>query len=188
MTDRESLVALLRERSIRFGSFQLASGKQSPYYIDARKTTLSALGQALTGRVGLDAIRNAGWAPVAVGGLTMGADPFAYAIARASVDEPPLVQAFSVRKAPKQHGTGRRIEGNLEPGNAVVILEDVITTGASALEAIEAVRTEGGEILGVLALVDRREGGVEAIEARGKCRVVVITTTKELGVKDPPDP
>lgn len=181
MNDRESLAALLRERSISFGDFQLASGQRSRYYIDARKATMSAPGQLLVGRLALAAIRSAGWAPVSVGGLTLGADPVAYAIARASVDQPPLIDAFSVRKAAKEHGTGRRIEGNFVPGSPVVVLEDVITSGGSALQAIAAIRAEGGRILGVLAVVDREQGGRAAIEAT-KIDVVALTTTTELGL------
>jgi orotate phosphoribosyltransferase len=183
VSERELLAALLRERSISFGDFRLASGQRSRYYIDARKTTMSAQGQLLIGRLGLLAIRSAGWAPVAVGGLTMGADPVAFAIARASVDLPPLVEAFSVRKAAKEHGTGRRIEGNFAPGDSVVILEDVVTTGNSALQAIEAVQTAGGRVLGVLALVDREQGGREAIIQHG-IDVVAITTANDLGLDD----
>lgn len=182
MNDRESLAALLRERSVRTGDFQLASGQQSSFYIDARKTTMSAQGQVLVGRLGLAALREAGWAPAAVGGLTLGADPVAYAIARASADFPPLVQAFSVRKAAKDHGTGRRIEGNFSPGDAVVVLEDVITTGGSALEAVAAVQAEGGRVLGVLAVVDRLGGGRGAIESSG-IDVVVLTTITDIGVE-----
>jgi orotate phosphoribosyltransferase len=181
VSDRESLAALLRERSISFGDFRLSSGQRSNFYIDARKTTMSAQGQLLLGRLGLAAIRNAGWAPVGVGGLTMGADPVAYAIARASADNPPPIDAFSVRKTSKDHGTARRIEGNFTPGDPVVILEDTITSGGSALQAVEAVRTEGGEILGVLAVVDRDQGGRVAIEAAG-IRVVVLTTIHDLGL------
>jgi orotate phosphoribosyltransferase len=181
VSEQESLAALLRERSIKFGDFRLASGQRSSYYIDARKTTMSATGQLLIGRLGLRAIRAAGWAPKAVGGLTLGADPVAYAIARASNDLPPLVEAFSVRKQAKEHGTQRRIEGNFEPGDPVVVLEDVITTGASALEAVRAIRNQGGEVLGVLAVVDRLQGGKAMIESE-KIKVVVLTTTKELGL------
>ncbi len=179
MTGRESLAALLRERSVTHGNFVLSSGTRSTYYIDARKTTMSAEGQQLIGPLALVAIREAGWAPAAVGGLTMGADPVAYAIARASADAPPLVQAFSVRKAAKEHGTRRRIEGNFTKGQPVVVIEDVITSGGSALQAIDAIRSEGGEILGVLALVDREQGGLDAIESSGY-KVVVLTTTNEL--------
>lgn len=181
MTDLESLAALLRERSIKFGDFRLASGQRSSYYIDARKTTMSAEGQLLIGRLGLRAIRGAGWAPAAVGGLTMGADPVAYAIARTSLDQPPLIQAFSVRKAAKEHGTASRIEGNFVSGQSVVVLEDVITSGGSALQAVEAVRGEGGLVLGILAVVDRLAGGRAALEAND-LRVVVITTIHELGI------
>jgi orotate phosphoribosyltransferase len=182
VTDWESLAALLRERSIRFGDFLLASGQRSSLYIDARRTTMSAAGQQLIGRLGLAAIRSAGWAPETVGGLTMGADPVAYAIARASADAPPAIDAFSVRKTAKEHGTGRRIEGNFEPGARVVVVEDVITTGNSALQAAQAVRAEGGTVLGVLAVVDRCQGGREAINRSGY-EVVAITTIAELGVR-----
>lgn len=184
MSEQELLAALLRERSISFGDFRLASGQRSRYYIDARKTTMSAQGQVLIGLLGLRAIRRAGWAPAAVGGLTMGADPVAFAIARASIDQPPLVEAFSVRKAAKEHGTGRRIEGNFSPGDAVVVLEDVVTTGGSALQAIEAIEAAGGRVLGLLAVVDRDQGGREAIARRG-INVVAITTLHDLGLAEP---
>ena len=181
MNDRESLAALLRERSVSFGDFRLSSGQRSNFYIDARKTTMSAQGQLLLGKIGLSAIRKAGWAPVAVGGLTMGADPVAYAIARASAEAPPPINAFSVRKSPKDHGTARRIEGNFSSGDAVVVLEDTITSGASALQAAEAIRAEGGRILGVLAVVDRDQGGRAVIQASG-IDVVVLTTVHDLGL------
>ena len=179
MTAGESLAALLRERSVKFGDLVQSSGRRSPYYIDARKTTMSAEGQRLIGVLGLDAIRAAGWAPVSVGGLTMGADPVAYAIARASADAPPLVQAFSVRKAPKEHGTRQSIEGNFAPGDPVVVVEDVLTTGGSALQAVHAVRAAGGSILGVLVVVDRQQGGRQAVEGTG-LQVVALTTTHAI--------
>ena len=182
MTSSDPLVELLRRRSVRIGDFVLSSGLRSTYYIDARLTTMSAEGLRLIGRRGLDAIRSAGWSPAAVGGLTMGADPVAYAIAAASLDAPPVVDAFSVRKEAKGHGTSRRIEGNFSPGVKVVVIEDVITTGGSAVQAIEAVRAERGDIVGVLAVVDREEGGLSAIEKFG-IKVVSLTTTTALGLK-----
>lgn len=182
MTDLEALRRLLLARSVRHGDFVLASGRQSSYYIDARLTTMSAEGLALIGRAGLRAIRDAGWAPVAIGGLTMGADPVSYAVALASVTAPPIVDAFSVRKAAKGHGTKRRIEGNFTPGAAVVVAEDVITSGGSALQAIHAIEEEGGLVVGVLAVVDREEGGRGAIEAAGHM-VVSLATTTSLGLK-----
>jgi orotate phosphoribosyltransferase len=165
--DRERLVALLLERSFRVGDFVLSSGARSRFYIDCRTTTTHAEGQAVVGRLGLAAVRGAGLRPDAIGGLTMGADPVAYAIAHASWIAGDAVNAFTVRKEPKAHGTGKRVEGCFAAGMRVVVVEDVITTGGSALKAIEAVEAEGGEVIAVLSLVDREEGGREAIEARG---------------------
>jgi orotate phosphoribosyltransferase len=165
--DRERLLALLLERSFRVGDFVLSSGARSRFYIDCRTTTTHAEGQAVVGRLGLAALRDAGLDPDAVGGLTLGADPVAYSIAHASWIAGDPVNAFTVRKEPKAHGTGKRVEGCFQPGDRVVVVEDVITTGGSALRAIEAVEAEGGTVLAVLSLVDREEGGREAIEARG---------------------
>lgn len=133
---------------------------------------MSPEGLALIGPIGLAALREAGWAPDAVGGLTLGADPISYAIAYASAlaavrSGTPMVRAFTVRKEAKQHGTGKLVEGPFRAGDRVVVIEDVITTGGSALRAAEAIRAAGGEILGVLALVDRQEGGREALERAG---------------------
>lgn len=187
---------------MRFGDFTLASGAKSSYYIDCRPTTMSAVGQRVIGRLGLAAIRKAGWAPDAVGGLTMGADPVAYAIAGASAEwrvedgerrvesasppstlrpPPSIVDAFSVRKAPKDHGTGKRIEGNFAAGMQVVVIEDVITSGGSALSAIDAVRAEGGAVIGVLAVLDREAGGTAKIEATG-VPVIALVRTVDLGL------
>lgn len=164
---RERLLQLLLERSFRVGEFVLASGQKSRFYIDGRTTTTHAEGQYLIGRLGLEAIRAAALAPDSVGGLTMGADPVAYAIAHASWTAGPPVHAFSVRKEAKAHGTGRQIEGCFEAGQRVVVVEDVITSGQSALRACAAVEQAGGEVLAVLALVDREGGGREAIERAG---------------------
>lgn len=180
--DHDALDRLLLARSVKRGHFVLASGRTSPFYVDARLTTMSAEGLTLIGRAGLAAIRARGWAPAAVGGLTMGADPVAYAIARASAERPPAIDAFSVRKDAKAHGTGRRVEGNFTTGAAVVVVEDVITTGGSALKAIEALAAEGAQVLGVLAVVDREEGGRAAIEAAGHT-VVALTTATRLGLR-----
>jgi orotate phosphoribosyltransferase len=178
----EALDRLLLSRSVKRGDFVLASGRRSPFYVDARLTTMSAEGLVLIGRLGLAAIRDAGWAPGAIGGLTMGADPVAYAVAAASVGAPPVIEAFSVRKEAKGHGTGRTIEGNFRRGDAVVVAEDVITSGGSALKAIESIVNEGGRVLGVLAVVDREEGGRAALEAAGH-RVLALSTATRLGLK-----
>ena len=181
MSSSRELVQLLLDRSVKHGNFVLASGAKSTFYIDARLTTMSAQGLALIGRLGVAAIREAGWNPKSLGGLTMGADPVAYAIARATADDPQVIEAFSVRKVAKEHGTSKRIEGNFTPGDAVVVVEDVITTGGSARQAIEAVEAEGGKIVGVLAVVDRLEGGRSRIEAMGY-PVVALTTIQDLGL------
>jgi orotate phosphoribosyltransferase len=181
-SDAAALDRLLLERSVRRGEFVLASGRKSSFYVDARLTTMSAQGLALIGRLGRAALATRGWAPESVGGLTMGADPVSYAIAHASAGTQHPVQAFSVRKEAKAHGTGRRIEGNFTAGDRVVVTEDVITTGGSALQAVEAIQAEGGVVLGVLAVVDREEGGREAIEGRGLA-VVALTTATRLGLR-----
>ncbi|HET8649118.1 MAG TPA: orotate phosphoribosyltransferase, partial [Gemmatimonadales bacterium] len=146
MSDSARLRQLLLERSVERGDFVLASGRRSTFYLDCRRTTMSAEGMVLIGRLGREAIRRAGWQASAVGGLTMGADPVAYAIAAASAAEPPQLDAFSVRKEAKGHGTKRLIEGNFRPGSQVVVVEDVITTGNSALQAVAAVREAGGSV------------------------------------------
>lgn len=142
---------------------------------------MSAEGQGLIGRLGLAAILAAGWQPRAIGGLTMGADPVAYAIAAASWGGQLVIDAFSVRKEAKDHGTAQLIEGNFTPGDEVVVVEDVITSGGSAQKAIAAVRAAGGRVAGVLAVVDREQGGRQVLTGAGY-RVVSLTTTTELGL------
>jgi orotate phosphoribosyltransferase len=179
MSKRNDLITLLATRSAKRGNFTLASGRQSSLYIDARITTMSPDGLAVIGPLGLEAIRGAGWKADSVGGLTLGADPIAYAIAYASATTDAPVRAFTVRKEPKTHGTGRLIEGPFKAGDSVVVIEDTITTGSSALRAIDAVREGGGSVAGVLALVDREEGGREALEAKGH-RVISLASASEI--------
>lgn len=179
MDSRSRLIELLAVRSARRGHFTLASGKESDLYIDCRPTTMHPEGLALIGPLGLDAIAAQGWRPDAVGGLTLGADPVSYAIAYASQLAGTPLRAFTVRKEAKSHGTGKVIEGAFEPGDRVVVVEDVITSGGSALRAAESVRAGGGEVVGVLAVVDREEGGSAAIEAAG-LRVKALVTAREI--------
>lgn len=167
MSDHDRLLSLLADRSARRGHFTLASGRQSTLYIDARLTTMSPDGLALIGPLALAALRAADWRVDAVGGLTLGADPVSYAIAYASALAGTPLRAFTVRKEAKAYGTGRLIEGPFREGDRVAVIEDVITTGGSALRAVEAVRAAGGVVTGVLALVDREEGGREALEGAG---------------------
>ncbi len=180
--DLERLRRLLLERSVRRGDFVLASGQRSSFYVDCRLTTMSAEGQGLIGRLGWRAVRTAGWRPRSVGGLTMGADPVAYAIAAASFGTELVVDAFSVRKEAKAHGTGRVVEGCFAEGDDVVVVEDVITTGGSAQRAIAAVEAAGGRVLGVVAVVDREEGGRAALEGQGR-EVVALIGAGELGLR-----
>ena len=144
---------MLAQKSFCIGDFKLSSGASSDYYIDCRTTTLDARGAQLTGQVFLEQIREQGWEPKAIGGLTMGADPIVVAVAVASG----TIHGFLVRKSEKQHGTGRRIEGFAEKGARVVIVDDVCTTGSSTVQAIEAAREFGFEVIGVMCLVERQE-------------------------------
>jgi orotate phosphoribosyltransferase len=150
---RQKLLTTLAHKSFRLGEFKLSSGGTSDYYIDCRTTTLDAKGSHLTGEVFLEEIRQRGWKPQAIGGLTMGADPIVSAVAVVSGE----LNGFLVRKAEKQHGTGQRIEGFRQKGASVVIVDDVCTTGASTIQAIEAAREFGFEIVGVMCLVEREE-------------------------------
>jgi orotate phosphoribosyltransferase len=150
---RHELLSLLARQSFKLGEFTLSSGGKSDYYIDCRTTTLDARGAQLTGKVFLEEIQARGWKPQAIGGLTMGADPIVVAVSVTSGD----VDGFLVRKAEKQHGTGQRIEGFREKGARVVIVDDVCTTGASTVQAIEAARAFGFDVVGAMCLVEREE-------------------------------
>ena len=140
---------------------------------------MSPEGLSLIGRLGLAALQDSGWRVDSVGGLTLGADPIAYAIAYTSALTGAPIRAFTVRKEAKTHGMGRLIEGPFQAGDRVAIIEDVITTGNSALQAAEAVSTAGGVVAGVLALVDREEGGRGALEARG-FSVIALTCVSDV--------
>lgn len=178
MTDQSALVALLAERSTKRGHFTLASGKQSKYYVDARLTTMSPEGLSVIGPLALFTLRQSGWEVDSVGGLTLGADPISYAISYASARSDRPLRAFTVRKEVKSHGTGKAIEGPFKEGDRVAVIEDVITTGGSALRAIEAVRAANGIVAGVLALVDREEGGRQAIEATGLSVISLVAASQ----------
>jgi orotate phosphoribosyltransferase len=150
---RQKLLSTLAHKSFKLGEFKLSSGGTSDYYIDCRTTTLDAKGSRLAGEVFVEEIRQRGWKPRAIGGLTMGADPIVVAVSVVSGE----LDGFLVRKAEKQHGTGQRIEGFREKGARVVIVDDVCTTGASTVQAIEAAREFGFEVVGVMCLVEREE-------------------------------
>jgi orotate phosphoribosyltransferase len=182
---KEELRDVLQQKSVCHGNFTLASGVQSDFYVDAKLTTSDPQSAMLVGRVGWQLVQRTAAARNisvnSIGGLTMGADWIALSIGIAAhLDDPPtVVQIFSVRKSAKEHGRLKRIEGNFSPGDSVVVVDDVLTTGGSTLQAIDAIEEAGGHVGFVIALVDREEGGREAIERRGHM-VVPIFTRSEL--------
>lgn len=148
------------------GDFTLSSGKQANYYVDMRKLTLDHRAAPAIGRIMLDLIADIPDV-ASVGGLTLGADPIANAILHESVHAGSPLDAFVVRKEPKDHGRGRQIEGADVSGKRVVVVEDTSTTGQSALKAVEALRREGAEVVAVAVIVDRATGAQAAVEAAG---------------------
>ena len=178
ISPRQELLRLLATKSFRLGDFKLSSGGRSDYYIDCRTTTLDARGAQLTGQVFLDEIRRRGWDPEAIGGLTMGADPIVVAVAVTSG----TLNGFLVRKAEKQHGTGQRIEGFRGKDARVVIVDDVCTTGASTIQAIEAAREFGFDVAGVMCLVEREEahGRADVEKAAAPAAFVAVFTANDV--------
>ncbi len=179
--DRQRLLALLTQKSYAKRQVTLASGRESDFYIDCKKTVLTAEGHWLVGRLLLDAVHRLAPTAVGVGGLTMGADPLASAVSTVSHFSARPLDAFLVRKEPKGHGTGQWVEGLSAFGHGarVAIVEDVITSGGSALKAVERARAEGLEPVGIFAVVDRQEGGREALEAQG-LQVTALFTRKDF--------
>jgi len=175
---RQRLLSTLAQKSFRLGEFKLSSGGTSDYYIDCRTTTLDAKGSRLTGEVFFEEIQKRGWKAQAIGGLTMGADPIVVAVSVVSGE----LNGFLVRKAEKQHGTGQRIEGFREKGSRVVIVDDVCTTGASTVQAIEAAREFGFEVIGAMCLVEREEakGRPNVEKAASPAPFVSIFTANEI--------
>jgi orotate phosphoribosyltransferase len=182
---RAALKALLTTRAFERRRVTLASGRLSNFYLDCKQVTLDAVGHVLVGRLLFAALaeheRQSGATIVGVGGLTLGADPIASAVSLISALEGAPVPAFIVRKEPKGHGTGAYLEGarNLVPGGEVVVVEDVVTTGDSALKAVRRVRDAGFRVGLVLGLVDRLEGGREAIEAE-QLRLVTLFSRRDF--------
>jgi len=193
-THAQQLLSLLARSSFRLGIFKLSSGGTSDYYIDCRITTLHAEGGRLTGQAILELLEAHHIVPEAVGGLTMGADPIVSNVATASayraLSHPgaPLVHGFLVRKAEKAHGAGRRIEGFCRQGARVVIVDDVCTTGASTIAAIEAAEEAGMKVVAVVCIVEREEAqGRSAVEAAAKgapfLRLFTASQVREEHVK-----
>jgi orotate phosphoribosyltransferase len=188
---KSELLAILNAKSVCRGDFTLASGAKSDLYIDARVTTSDPRAALLIGRIGWELIKKTAaerGVPVdGIGGLTRGADWFALSVGICAQleDRANQLNVFSVRKSVKEHGRQKRIEGNFGRGESVVVVDDVITTGGSTLQAIEAVESEGGHVAFVLVLMDREEGGRAAIERRGHAVVPIFTRTDLVGRAQP---
>jgi len=178
--NRELLRQMVVDRALSRGSFILASGRESSYYLDGRLVTLSPDGAYLIGKIMFDIIKDMN--VQGVGGLTMGADPVASAISIVSYLEGKPIPAFLVRKEAKGHGKGKQVEGPLPENANVVIVEDTVTTGGSPLKAIEAVEAIGCKVVAVLSLVDRMEGAREALESRGY-KFIPVFTVRDLGIE-----
>ncbi len=163
--DRKRLFDILLERSLRFGDFTLSSGAKSQYYIDVRQTSLHPEGALLIAKFLFPLLKGKG--VEGVGGLTLGADPIAGAVALWSQLHGTPMSGFIVRKEAKSHGAARRVEGPFREGMKVAVVDDVITKGGSALQAFEAVREAGADVRLVACVVDRGEGGPEEFAARG---------------------
>lgn len=175
--DRNLLISIIRKYALKFGQFTLASGKQASYYLDCRTVTLHPQGanQIAAGMLELIMSNHFGSIPDAVGGLAIGADPITASIVVHSGLKDGSLLGFMVRKEAKQHGTGKLVEGPVTPGMKCVIVEDVITSGGSALKAAQAAQEFGLEVIGVLGVIDRLEGGQAAFEAKGIKLATLLT-------------
>ena len=177
--DRHRLIELIKTHALQFGKFTLASGKEASFYLDCRKLTLHPQGANQIAAGMLQML--AGQLPDAIGGMAIGADPISAATITVAGQRNENLLGFIVRKEAKQHGTGRQVEGPVEPGMSAVIVEDVVTSGGSALKAVDAAREFGLQVDRILAVVDRLEGGREAIEAAG-LKLQTLVTVRDLGI------
>jgi orotate phosphoribosyltransferase len=179
MHDREALKQLIRDKALKFGDFTLASGKKATYYLDCRQITLDSQGARLIAASMLDLL--APNIPDLVGGMAIGADPITAAILTLAGIQNKKLRGVMVRKEPKQHGTGRTVEGPFQPGESIAIVEDVVTTGGSSLLAIERCEEAGLKVQRVLAIIDRLEGGHEAFASRGH-KLTTLFTIRDFGI------
>lgn len=182
MYDKSRLQALVRERALRFGDFALASGKKATYYLDGKQVTLDARGLRLVSEGLLDLLSDLQFD--AVGGMSIGADPIVAGILTVAAERGRDLQGFLVRKEAKGHGTGRFIEGPVQPGAKVAIVEDVVTTGGSSITAVERVQEFGAHPVVVAAIIDRMEGGRANFDKIG-LPLRSLLTIEDFGVKPP---
>jgi len=181
--DKQDLIGLIREKALKLGDFTLASGKKSTYYLDGKQVTLDPAGSLLVAEGILDLLDPEAM-PAAVGGMSIGADPITAAVVTMSAVRGTPLRGFMVRKQSKGHGTNQYIEGPVQPGEEVVIVEDVVTTGGSSLEAIERVEAFGMKVKGVIAIIDRMEGGAAAF-ATGGYELASLLTIRDFGIEPP---
>ncbi len=178
--DRQRLIGLVRELALRFGTFTLASGKTANFYLDCRQLTLHPLGANQVALGMLELLKDK--MPDAIGGMAIGADPISASTITLAGQRGVDLRGFIVRKEAKQHGMGRQVEGPVQPGMKAVVVEDVVTSGGSALKAVEAAREFGLEVESILAVIDRLEGGREAIEAQG-LKLKTLLTVRDFGIE-----
>ena len=180
MYDKNALIDLVREKALEFGDFTLASGKKASFYLDCRKVTLDPQGANLIAEGILELID--GNVPDAIGGMAIGADPITAAVVTVAGQRGLSLRGFIVRKEAKAHGKGRQVEGPVEPGESVVIVEDTVTTGGSSLKAIEHVEAAGMKVQAVIAIVDRLEGGAAAFAEKG-FQLQTLLTVRDFGIE-----
>ncbi len=184
MYDRSRLMELVKERALRFGDFTLASGKKSSYYLDGKQVTLSAEGLMQISYGLLDLLQDIDYD--GFGGMSIGADPIVGGVLVAAATQGRQLQGFMVRKEAKGHGTQRFIEGPIQPGQKVVIVDDVVTTGGSALQAVDRVEEFGCKVVHAVGIVDRLQGGGEAFAAR-EIPFSALLTIRDFGIAPPQD-
>jgi orotate phosphoribosyltransferase len=183
MYDKQALIDLVRQKALKFGDFTLASGRKAKYYLDGKQVTLDSVGARMVAEGLLDLLGQSAM-PTAVGGMSIGADPITAAVITMSGVRGVPLTGFMVRKESKGHGTNKYIEGPVNPGDTAVIVEDVVTTGGSSLQAIERVEAFGMKVLGVLAIIDRMEGGAEAFTQRGY-KFASLLSIRDFGIEPP---
>ncbi len=183
MYDREALIALIRQKALKFGNFTLASGKKATYYLDCKQVTLEPNGARLIAEGILDLLAQ-GQFPKAIGGMSIGADPITAAVVTMSAIRGTPIVGFMIRKEPKGHGTNQYVEGPVQPGDDVAIVEDVVTTGGSSLLAIERAEQYGLKVVQVIGIVDRMEGGQKAFAQRGY-PLASLLSIRDFGIQPP---
>jgi orotate phosphoribosyltransferase len=182
MYDRERLMELIRERALQFGDFTLVSGKKSKYYLDGKQVTLSAEGLLQISYGLLDLLQGVEY--TGFGGMSIGADPVVGGVLTAAAAQGKELQGFMVRKEAKGHGTQKYVEGPVKPGDNVIIVDDVVTTGGSAIQAVDRVEEFGCKVVHAVGIVDRLQGGRAAFEAKG-IPFSALLTVEDFGIEVP---